>query len=225
MHTETIARSTLGKLMIRAVGAGMESRFRYRFFGPMNMIKGADILPGQMVLEVGCGTGFYTLPAAQLIGDHGCLVAIDVLPESIEVVSRKVDAAGLKNVRLVRCDALDTGLDTESFDRILLFGVIPSPMLPLTRLLPEMHRVLRTNGTLAVWPPVPGWLPRSVLQIRLICLYRHAQWRAQFQSALTFAVLILFRKGEPIRAYRAPALRPAELSLRHLSLRCLENRP
>ena len=89
---------------------------------------------------------------------------MDVLSESIEVVSRKVDAAGLKNIRLVRGDALDTGLDTESFDRILLFGVVPSPMLPLARLLPEMHRVLKANGTMAVWPPLPGWLPRSVLQ-------------------------------------------------------------
>jgi ubiquinone/menaquinone biosynthesis C-methylase UbiE len=35
--------------------------------------------PGQTVLEVGCGTEFFTIPAAKLIGDEGCLVAMDAL--------------------------------------------------------------------------------------------------------------------------------------------------
>ena len=142
----------------------MESRFRYRFFGPMTILQGADIQTGQTVLEVGCGTGFYTVAAAQVIGDQGCLVAMDVLPVSIERVSKKVQAANLKNVRVVRGDAMNTELDVESMDAVLLFGVIPAPMLPLNRLLPEMHRVLKTGGTLAVWPPIPGWLPKSILR-------------------------------------------------------------
>jgi ubiquinone/menaquinone biosynthesis C-methylase UbiE len=164
MDTETIAKSSIGKLYIKVLAAGMESRFRYRFFGPMSILSGADIQLGQTVLEVGCGTGYFTLPAARLIGEQGCLVAMDVLPDSVELVSRKVQVANLKNVRVVKGDALDTGLDAESFHTVLLFGVIPAPMLPLKQLLPEMHRVLKANGSLAVWPPIPGWLPRAILQ-------------------------------------------------------------
>jgi ubiquinone/menaquinone biosynthesis C-methylase UbiE len=164
MNTETIAKSNLGKFYIKLLAAGMESRFRYRFFGPVNILKGADIHPGQMVLEVGCGTGYFTLPAARLIGEQGCLVAMDVLSDSVELVSGKVQIANLKNVRVVKSDALDTGLDAESFETVLLFGVIPAPMLPLTRLLPEMHRLLKAEGCLAVWPPIPGWLPHAILQ-------------------------------------------------------------
>jgi ubiquinone/menaquinone biosynthesis C-methylase UbiE len=167
MDTEAISGSTVGRIFIKALAAGMESRFRYRFFAPMNILSGADILPGQIVLEVGCGTGYFTLPAARLIGGQGCLVAIDVMSESVEMVSQKVQIANLSNVRVVKGDALDTGLDTESFHTVLLFGVIPAPMLPLTQLLPEMHRVLKAEGSLAVWPPIPGWLPRSILQSRL----------------------------------------------------------
>jgi ubiquinone/menaquinone biosynthesis C-methylase UbiE len=164
MNTETIAKSSLGKFYIKLLAAGMESRFRYRFFGPVNILKGADIHPGQIVLEVGCGTGYFTLPAARLVGEQGCLVAMDVLPDAVELVSRKVQVTNLKNVCVIKGDALGTGLDAESFDTVLLFGVIPAPMLPLNRLLPEMHRVLKANGSLAVWPPIPGWLPKSILQ-------------------------------------------------------------
>jgi ubiquinone/menaquinone biosynthesis C-methylase UbiE len=161
---QALGDSKIGQLWIRGLGAAMESRFRYRFFGPAQILRGADIHPGQTVLEVGCGTGFFTIPAAQLIGDQGRLVAMDVLPASIETVSRKVQAANLKNVHVVNGDAMNTELDAQSMDAVLLFGVIPAPMLPLNRLLPEMHRILKPEGTLAVWPPVPVWLPRSILR-------------------------------------------------------------
>jgi ubiquinone/menaquinone biosynthesis C-methylase UbiE len=164
MNTESISKSRAGKLFIKILAAGMESRFRYRFFGPENILKGADLLPGQTVLEAGCGTGFFTIPAARLIGDQGSLVAMDIVSESVELVSKKIQVADLKNVRVIKGDALDTGLDSGSFDTVLLFGVIPAPMLPLDRLLPEIHRILKPEGTLSVWPPVPGLLPGSIVK-------------------------------------------------------------
>ncbi|MBW2250385.1 MAG: methyltransferase domain-containing protein [Deltaproteobacteria bacterium] len=66
---------------------------------PVKTLRGADIQPGQTVLEVGCGTGFFTIPAAKLIGDEGCLVAMDALSDFIKQVSKKVQSADLKNVR------------------------------------------------------------------------------------------------------------------------------
>lgn len=99
---------------------------------------------------------------AQLIGEEGWLVAIDILQDSVELVPTKVRMVNLRNVRVFKGYALNTGLDAESFQVVLLFGVIPAPMLPLSHLLPEMNRVLKSEGTLAVWPPVPGRLTRAI---------------------------------------------------------------
>ena len=167
MDFESFARSTIGKLFVRLMAKVMESRFRYRFFNPINILQGVDNLHEQTVLEIGCGTGFFTIPAAQLIGDQGFLLAMDILSDSVELVSKKVQTAKLQNVRVVKGNALNTNLDTESFHTVILFGVIPAPMLPLTLLLNEMHRVLKPEGILAVWPPVPGWLPKSILKSEL----------------------------------------------------------
>lgn len=167
MNTETLARSAIGKPFVRVVGALMESRFRYRLFPPSEILEGADIAPGRHVLEIGCGTGYFTIPAARLLGDRGSLVAMDVLQESVDLVSRKVQAAGLANVRVVKGDALDTREAAGSFDTVLLFGVIPAPMLPIARLVGEMHRVLKTGGSLSVWPHVPVWMPGAVLRTGL----------------------------------------------------------
>jgi SAM-dependent methyltransferase len=164
MDTETLAESALGSVFVKVLAAAMESRFRYRFFPPLDVLRGANVGRGQTVLEIGCGTGYFTIPAAQLLGDQGSLVAMDILQGSVDLVSTKVETAGLKNVRVMKGNALNTGLAPETFDAVLLFGVIPAPMLPLTRLVGEMCRVLKPEGRLSVWPHVPIWLPGSILR-------------------------------------------------------------
>ncbi len=170
MKTLDLGNSKILNLLFKPAGMLMGSKLRQWILDPVKTLRGADIQSGQTILEVGCGTGFFTIPAAELIGDQGCLVAMDVSSGFIEQVSKKVKNADLKNVRMVRRDALDTGLDTASIDKVLLFGVIPFLLLPLNRLLSEMHRVLKPEGTLAVWlfPPVVRlWVPRSILRSRL----------------------------------------------------------
>jgi ubiquinone/menaquinone biosynthesis C-methylase UbiE len=160
---EAFAQSTVGRGVTRVVAAAMESRFRYRFFHPTRILGGVDALRGQ-VLEIGCGTGFFSLPAANLLGNDGFLTALDILPESVDRVRRKAEAARTENLRVLQGDARQTTLPAASVDTVLLFGVIPAPMLPLAELLPEMCRVLKPGGGLAVWPPVPLWLPRSIVR-------------------------------------------------------------
>jgi demethylmenaquinone methyltransferase/2-methoxy-6-polyprenyl-1,4-benzoquinol methylase len=68
---------------------------------------------------------------------------------------------------VIKRDALNTGLEDESIDKVLLFGVLPFPLLPLNKLLPEMHRILKPKGTIAVWlfpPLVHSWVPKSILR-------------------------------------------------------------
>lgn len=171
--------------LARPGGAAMKSRLRHWLFNPKKTLRGADIRPGQTVLEVGCGTGFFTIPAAEMIGDHGKLIAMEPLSEFVDVVKKRVRDAGLKNVEILRRDALDTRLDRASVDVVLLFGVVPFPTLPLKVLLPEMHRVLRLDGVLAVWLfPTSAGVPSSILRSGLfaaagrkngVYLYRRAQ--------------------------------------------------
>jgi demethylmenaquinone methyltransferase/2-methoxy-6-polyprenyl-1,4-benzoquinol methylase len=135
MNTKGLGNSKILNLLFKPAGSMMGSRVRRWLMNPVKNLQGAGIQTGQTVLEVGCGTGFFTIPAAKLIGDEGCLVAMDALSDFVKQVSKKVQSADLKNVRVVKRDALVTGLDPASIDKVLLFGVIHFPFLPLNRLL------------------------------------------------------------------------------------------
>jgi demethylmenaquinone methyltransferase/2-methoxy-6-polyprenyl-1,4-benzoquinol methylase len=87
---------------------------------------------------------------------------MDLLSQSVEAVAKKVQAAGLSNVQVIKGDALDTKLESESLDEILIFGVIPAPMLPMEKLLVEMHRILRSGAMMAVWPT--SWVHRMIIE-------------------------------------------------------------
>lgn len=180
MKTEDLGKSKLLNRLFKPAGTAMESRFRHLLHDPVKILRGADVRSGQTVLEVGSGTGFFTMAAAELIGDQGHLIAMDPLTVFVERLTEKLNAAGLRNVRVVRRDALNTGLDAASIDRVLLFGVLPFipksfhfTSLPLNRLLPEMHRVLKPDGILAVWMfPIAGLTPRWIRRSELFA-YLH----------------------------------------------------
>ena len=164
MNADQLGESRFLNILFKPAGAIMESRLRRWLFDPRRTVRGAELKPGHTVLEVGCGTGFFTLLVADLIGDNGQLIAMEPLSGYADKVLQKVKDAGSNYVEVVKRDALKTGLKSASIDVVLLFGVIPFPTLPLSKLLPEMHKVLREGGTLAVWLfPVSFGVPTSIL--------------------------------------------------------------
>ena len=93
MNTEDLGNSKILNLLFKPAGKIMGSRARHWLMNPVKTLKGAGIQAGQTVLEVGCGTGFFTIPAARMIGDDGFLVAMDPLSDFIKEVSIKVESA------------------------------------------------------------------------------------------------------------------------------------
>jgi len=160
-------KSKMGRFVFKKLLAILESPLRYRFNNPEKLVKASGIKSGQTVLEVGCGSGFFTVSASEMVGDQGLVHAIDLHPMAVRETSKRINDLNITNVKVTKADAHDTGLADASFDLILLYGVIPAPVISLERLSKEIHRLLKPAGILAVWTVSLFWSPKSITKTHL----------------------------------------------------------
>jgi ubiquinone/menaquinone biosynthesis C-methylase UbiE len=99
-------------------------------------------------VEVGCGYGTFTIPAARIIA--GTLHTFDIEPDMIEATRRKADVDGVSNVRLCLRDVIADGfgLLDASTDYVMLFNILHCEQPEL--LMAETCRVLRPGGRLGI---------------------------------------------------------------------------
>jgi ubiquinone/menaquinone biosynthesis C-methylase UbiE len=120
-----------------------------QFFEPDLILKGLGLqnLSGPIV-DMGCGYGTFTIPAAQL--NPGPVYALDIENDMILTTREKALQAGLKNVCALQRDfiSLGTGLPDNSCEYVMLFNILHAEE-PL-RLLAEAGRILQPGGKVGV---------------------------------------------------------------------------
>ena len=105
--------------------------------------------PGERILEIGPGTGYYTLDMAEWVGADGRIEIFDLQQEFLDHVSRRAAERGLANVIPTQGDATSLPYEDDSMDAVALtavLGEIPDPGAALR----EIRRVLKPGGRLVV---------------------------------------------------------------------------
>ena len=122
--------------------------------------------PGEHALEIGPGTGYYTLSLAEWVGPGGVVEILDLRQEFLDHVMRRVANQGLANVRATRGNAESLPYEDDSFDAaimITVLGEIPDRDAALS----EVRRVVRPGGRVVVgelFPPDPHMVPFGSLR-------------------------------------------------------------
>jgi ubiquinone/menaquinone biosynthesis C-methylase UbiE len=119
------------------------------FRDPFRPLEAAGLEPGRKVLEVGCGPGFFTVPASMMVGPEGSVTSLDVSPAAVDHVRHKVEEAGAANVEVLLANAADTGMASESFDLVFVFG-LGRVAGDIEKTWKELHRILKPGGTLSI---------------------------------------------------------------------------
>jgi ubiquinone/menaquinone biosynthesis C-methylase UbiE len=105
--------------------------------------------PGERVLEIGPGTGYYTLDLAEWVGAEGAVDIFDLQQEMLDHTIRRARERGLWNVSPTQGDAQELPYEDDTFDAAVLvtvLGEIPDQGAALR----EIARVLRPRGRLIV---------------------------------------------------------------------------
>ena len=116
-----------------------------------DLVRQANIQPGERVLDVACGTGIVTRLAAQKAGPSGTITGLDINPGMLEV-ARSVVSTGIP-VDWHEAGAEKMPLPDENYD-VILCQVSLQFVEDKPAALSEMHRVLATPGR--VYINVPG---------------------------------------------------------------------
>jgi ubiquinone/menaquinone biosynthesis C-methylase UbiE len=104
---------------------------------------------GERLLEIGPGTGYYTLDIAEWVGPEGTVEIFDLQQEFLDHTGRRAAERGLANVVPTQGDATALPFDDDSIDAVILtavLGEIPDQGDALR----EIHRVLKPDGRLVV---------------------------------------------------------------------------
>lgn len=136
------------------LGYCLASPIRRLAENPDEILEGL-IAPGMTVLDVGCAMGFFTIPAARMVGPTGRVIAIDLQPRMISALKRRAKRRGLAD-RIETRVCTDTSLGIDDLDGkidLVLAIHMVHEVPDRDALLRQLHRVTRSGGKLLVVEP------------------------------------------------------------------------
>lgn len=106
-----------------------------------------NISNGDLIADIGCGTGYISFEASKLIGDNGKIYAIDTSETMLSELKKRISTNNSKNIIPILSDEYNLKIDHNSVNAaimIFLFHEIENKILFLSRI----KEILRKNGQL-----------------------------------------------------------------------------
>ncbi|HTL39226.1 MAG TPA: class I SAM-dependent methyltransferase [Methylomirabilota bacterium] len=138
-----------------------------KFLDPQRTLFAAGLTSGQVLADLGAGSGFYVIAAAKIVGPQGTVYAVDILETALDHIAAEARLNGLHNIKTIHCDLENanscTAIPAGSLDYVLL-GNIAHQLKKQAEIFKEAYRLLKTGGKLIVleWNDQPSPIGPSV---------------------------------------------------------------
>jgi len=139
--------------MIEKHGHVHHSRSSKDILSAMEVLEAVGLEIGDIFLDAGCGDGYISIAASNLVGDRGKIYALDVYPESIETVKKEIEDKKLDNTHAILADiSKNIPLDSDSIDIVLMANVLHGFVADeeVEKVMSNIVEVLKPGGVLAV---------------------------------------------------------------------------
>ena len=123
---------------------------RRKYQNPEAILARIGLQPGLTLVDVGCGGGFFALPAARILGNTGKLYGFDPNAEAIENLRELASGEGFDNLELTVGFAEEVTLCERCAD-IVFFGLVVVHLGEPVKALENAGKMLKPDGQLAVF--------------------------------------------------------------------------
>ena len=113
------------------------------------MLRQLQIRSGQVVCDLGSGNGYHTLRMARLVGPMGRVIATDLQPQMLKMLSERARLEFISNIETIESEVDDPNLPENQIDLVLMADVYHEFSFP-AEILKKVHTSLKAQGFVAL---------------------------------------------------------------------------
>ena len=135
----------------------LDNEQRRQIMPPFKTLEMFGFTSGVDMADIGCGIGYFSVPAAEIAGSSSKIYALDITIELLDEVEKRAIAAGVSNIRNIKVDEYDLKLENQAVGFALMSNVLHE-IEDKKRYVCEICRILQNGGKLAIieWEKITG---------------------------------------------------------------------
>ena len=201
-NTHPVSGRRIANVMGHEGAAWLERSEREAEEAPTRAIAALEVRPGQVVADVGAGSGYYAMLLSKAVGAGGRVYATDIQPEMLALIKKKLESTRTSNVEVVLGTSTESRLPDRAIDLALMVDVYHELAQPQA-FLRSLKRALKPDGRLVLiefrketaWVPIREEHKMTVREARLEL--EHEGYRFdRVIDVLPWQHIIVLRAGE-----------------------------
>lgn len=102
----------------------LESGRRLESLDIDNVVAAVQLKPGEVVADIGAGTGIFSVPMAKAVGPNGVVISVEIDPGFLPIIQQKADEQGVSNISTVLGEFDDPRLPRKDVDVAFFHDVL-----------------------------------------------------------------------------------------------------
>ena len=127
----------------------LHSEQRRIMHSPADILSEVNLKEGDILIDIGAGTGYLSIPAAKIVGPAGRVIAVDISTEMLRDLEKRAAEEGIGNIEAKVSSEYDFVTGPDIGDHALASMVVHE-VDDKTRFLKNIHDILKTGGTLTI---------------------------------------------------------------------------
>ena len=127
----------------------LDNPLRRQLLPTTEILLAFGIKEGDHIADIGCGIGYFTLPAAVIVGDSGRVYAVDVSEDMLAETKRRAEEEKLSNVAFARSDGINIQMESNAVSTAF-FCTVLHEVGDVKAVLNETNRILKQDGKIII---------------------------------------------------------------------------